>query len=472
MIFEEEIKVGEQEREALRIETQRLRDELSDLKVEAEIRQDKLRYAEAASDRHRLRKPTPIGTSISRPQSSISEHSPTTTTSSPTIATPPTKSASSGASDTPTPPSPPVSDRSLPRVSNTPAFSSKTPRLSVPGPSVLPRGGHLTGRAPRHSRGPSMSNTNGFSTPQIGRRTTLTRPESRQSMQPPQSLPSSTSLTQIRGLIGKMQKLEQRVQSARSKLPAPSATPPGTSPRSGSALGQSFIPATVTVRSQKKRNGGSIAGNVPSSLRYAQGPSDLTPTAIQHERKPEMLPPASTTDVWQIGTGNSRPSSRASLSSRQSMDQLSSARTSAMHASRPSSRQSMSISGARTPLGHYSSSTASSETRARPRSTIGGSYASLHGHGHSASVSRLSNYNIEECPDGGDVLTPTPSRRTTLSKEGSSIPIPESINKRQNGTGSGFGRRISSGPGMGDMGPPLERTRPGTKKLSGVGETY
>ena len=46
----EGIKLGEQEREALRIETQRLRDELSDLKVEAEIMHDKL---------HQDRKPIP-----------------------------------------------------------------------------------------------------------------------------------------------------------------------------------------------------------------------------------------------------------------------------------------------------------------------------------------------------------------------------------------------------------------------------
>ncbi|SLM39723.1 NUDE protein, C-terminal [Lasallia pustulata] len=37
VMLEEEIKLGEQEREALKIETQRLRDELFDLKVEAEI---------------------------------------------------------------------------------------------------------------------------------------------------------------------------------------------------------------------------------------------------------------------------------------------------------------------------------------------------------------------------------------------------------------------------------------------------
>ena len=49
VMMEEEIKVGEQEREHLRIETQRLRDELSDLKIEAEIMQDKLRKRQLTS---------------------------------------------------------------------------------------------------------------------------------------------------------------------------------------------------------------------------------------------------------------------------------------------------------------------------------------------------------------------------------------------------------------------------------------
>ena len=38
VMAEEEIKNADQERESLRIETQRLRDELNDLKIEAEIR--------------------------------------------------------------------------------------------------------------------------------------------------------------------------------------------------------------------------------------------------------------------------------------------------------------------------------------------------------------------------------------------------------------------------------------------------
>ena len=77
VMAEEEIKAGEQEREALRIETHRLRDELSDLKIEAEIRQDKLRQAEEVAGRERRRKPPSLTADIGRPQSALSELSPT-----------------------------------------------------------------------------------------------------------------------------------------------------------------------------------------------------------------------------------------------------------------------------------------------------------------------------------------------------------------------------------------------------------
>ena len=108
VMLEEEVKTGEQEREALRIETQRLRDELSDLKVEAEIRQDKLRQAEAVAAASHSR---PALTTLPRPESSASQHADAeayTAASSPTIATPPTKSVSSVASEAATPPSPPT----------------------------------------------------------------------------------------------------------------------------------------------------------------------------------------------------------------------------------------------------------------------------------------------------------------------------------------------------------------------------
>ena len=478
---EEEIKAGEQEREALRIETQRLRDELSDLKIEAEIRQDKLRRAEGAAERHLRRQPPQIASDLARPQSALSEISPTTTTSSPTIATPPTKSASSEVSETLTPPSPPASERSIPTAITTHALPIAKSRLSMADSNTTPRPSYQKNSSlqPRHSRGPSVSLTNDR-TPSFARRTTLSRADMEQKGS---VVPHSGSLHQIRGLRTKMTNLEERLRSARSKLPAPTSTPPRVSPRSGSVGGPSFIPATVTMRSNKKRIGGSNASSsvhTPTTERPASRLSSAyTPTIDRPSSRlsfgiPQLSP---TRDMYSSrppsrDPHNSRPSSRASLSSRQSISHLPGANSSST--SRPSSRQSNTSN--QTPLGHYANSTTQSESR-RPRSSIGGSYASTHGHSHSASVSRLSNYGPsfqhQEEEDSGEVLTPTPSRRTTMGKGegGSSIPgiAPASSTKRYSGLGSG--RRISLGPstGGGDMGPPERR---GARKLSGVGETF
>ena len=461
VLLEGEVKIGEQERETLRIENQRLRDELSDLKVEAEVRQQKLRHAEVSAEQARSRKFTPTD-SVARPRSAISERSPSVTTaSSPTAATPPTKSASSAASDTQTPPSPPTSDKSMPPVSSTSPKATKS-RLSLTN-TTTPRPGHYSSRTLRHSRGPSAPSINGFVTP-ANRRTTINR--SNDTAATP--LPNSTSLTQIRGLIGKMQKLEQRVQSARSKLPAPSVTPPRASPRPGSALSQSslaqsYIPASVTVRSGRRGR---------ASASTAAVGADSTPSAMPRPASrlsTGMPPPTPTRD--------SRPSSRASLASRPSLSQLPGALGGS---SRPASRQSLSeaprapsrqsLSGApRTPGPHYP--TAAERTAAsRPRSSIGGSYHTVHGggHAHSASVGRISTWGgaggigagMEDSPEA-DAITPTPSRRSIAG--GSAIPMLATA-KRE----SMPGRRTSSGAGGGGpMGPPERR-----RKLSEVGETY
>ncbi|KAL8998677.1 MAG: hypothetical protein Q9169_002338 [Polycauliona sp. 2 TL-2023] len=457
VMFEEEMKLGENEREALRIETQRLRDELGDLRIEAEIRQDKLRRAEAAADEgQQKRRTAPINTTNQRPQSAMSERSQPTTTSSPTVATPPTKSASSTVSETPTPPSPPTSDHSIPAVI-TPAIPVPKSRLSIADTNTTPRP-QYSSRTPRYSRGPSGSMASGRATPSLPRRTTL-NPETNDSQGP--GLPKSGSLYHIRGLIGKMQNLEQRVHTARSKLPAPSVTPPRASPRSDAAGAQSQIPATITMRSNRKRTGGSNVGSMGQSTPDRRPSSRLSFGYAQSSpsKEPSM--------------NANRPSSRASISSRASVSHLPSAASGTSN-SRPGSRQSM--TGSRTPLGHYAMPTSQSEFR-RPRSSVGGSYASMHsnpGHGHSASVSRLSNYSQyhldEEGNGANDALTPTPARRThTLQDDASSSGIPSlaaSGNmKRYSGIGSG--RRISSGPG--EMGPPERR---GTRKLSGVGETF
>ncbi|KAH0544887.1 hypothetical protein FGG08_000967 [Glutinoglossum americanum] len=446
VMLESEIQIGEQERESLRIETQRLRDELSDLKIEAEINQEKLRHLETAAERHRH--PPLLVTGGNAPHSPVSESSPTSTTSSPMMSTPPSKSASTVVSKTATPPSPPISEASAtavapPKTPNPPAKS----RAVTEDANTTPRPSHFQSARPRHSRGPSIPISSGRSTPSVTSRT-VSRPNGPIAS----TLPSSSSLRQIRGLIGQMQRLEQRVHSARSKLPAPVHTPPRLSPTTVDTLSQSsYIPATVTVRSHKKRTGGSNASTA-SSVRDGL---ETTPLSAQHVSRLSLN-----------GAGGdrrpsgSRPSSRASTTSRSSISHASMTQ-------RPSSRAS--VSGSRTPLGHYSSS-AVADSR-RPRSSVGGSYASMHG--HSASVN-----GIEEKDLG--FSTPT-SRRSTINKsdllQGSAIPTPSGIPKRQSGGGPGFGlamtpsaRRTSSGLGLrdveGEMGPPVRR------KLSGVGETY
>ncbi|KAL8677378.1 MAG: hypothetical protein Q9186_006176 [Xanthomendoza sp. 1 TL-2023] len=457
VMFEEEIKMGENERESLRIETQRLRDELGDLRIEAEIRQDKLRRAEAAAEESQhKRNPAPKDAMNRRPRSAMSEHSEPTTTSSPTVATPPTKSASSTVSETPTPPSPPTSDHSVPAVS-TPSIPIPKSRLSIADSNITPRP-RYSSVTPRFSRGPSGSMASGRTTPLVSRRTTMNNhPKDPQGP----GLPKSGSLHQIRGLIGKMQNLEQRVHTARSKLPAPNVTPPRASPRNDSAGGQSQIPATITMRSNRKRTA------VSNTTSMGLSTPDRRPSSRLSFGYPQTSPSREPTIT------SNRPPSRASMSSRTSVSHLPSA-ASAASSSRPGSRQSM--TGSRTPLGHYAMPTTQSESR-RPRSSIGGSYANMHsnaGHGHSASVSRVSNYSQyyldEEGDNTKDALTPTPARRTNaITDDASSSGIPSlavsGSKKRYSGIGSG--RRISSGAG--EMGPPERR---GTRKLSGVGEAF
>ncbi|KAK2762605.1 NADH:ubiquinone oxidoreductase [Arachnomyces sp. PD_36] len=451
VLLEEEIKNGEQERENLRIEAQRLRDELSDLKIEADIINDKLRKSTANANRE-IRKPTPLGPGLSVPHSP--DHSPGTSASSPIIATPPAKSISSATSDAVTPPSPPVSESSTNMLKAAATPSMAKSKMSVTETGSVAR--HHS-QKPRHSRGPSIPVSNGRSTPSVTSRRSYARMDYNQ----PSGLPRSGSLYQIRGLIGKMQKLEERVHSARSRLPAPVDTPPRASPRSGSALGHNSvnIPSTVTMRSSRKRTGGSNA-SYSSSLRD----SGATATYATPSRSSFGGIPQPSRSVH---GGDSRPSSRTSMSSRSSI--------SGAHSgipTRPDSRQSLggahsgiptrpdsrqSLGGARTPLGHYSTNP-TTESR-RPRSS-------------------MSNYNnnlsMSHIDEDGDLTTPTP-RRSTYNKNdfaGSGIPTPSGLKKRPSESGvSGIAgpRRISSGLDRreGEMAPPERR-----KKLSGVGETY
>ncbi|KAE8447903.1 hypothetical protein EG329_009975 [Mollisiaceae sp. DMI_Dod_QoI] len=451
VMMEEEIKIGELERENLRIETQRLRDELSDLKIEAEILQDKLRKRQLPS----------IATDITAPNSPSLEDSPTSTASSPMITTPPdTKSISTTdtVSETPTPPSPPISEAS---GSARPIL--KTPMNPPPSKMKLPTGDSSTTPKPssryassnlRSSKGPTAPTSSSRArnaTPAVIRQTRTKAPATR-------GLPNSTSLTHIRSLTAQMQRLEQRVQSARSKLPAPIHTPPRVSPRNAPTANHAAMPPSVTIRSRKRTGGSSISSS-------SAPPADETPSSTKH------IPRLSTSGISRLSFGplpnregsDSRPNSRASTSYVRQDRPLS--RT---EIARPASRTSM--SGARTPLGHYSQSQIA-ESR-RPRSSVGGSYGASHGHGHSQSVSNI------ELDEGRESEFATPSRRNTYGKgelEGSAIPGPSGLPRRRSGglaMTSTIPRRSTSGTrddsaGEGGMKPP---GRP--RKLSEVGETY
>ncbi|KAG9242523.1 nuclear distribution protein nude [Calycina marina] len=450
VMMEEQMTLGEQEREELRIETQRLRDQLSDLKIEAEIMQEKLSKRQLEA----------LNTDISR-SNSPSIDSPSSTTSSPFVMTPvgSHKALSNGiaVSETLAPPSPPMSDASATTTTREP-FALKTPMNPPKSKLKLPSGDssttpkpaakrYPTNTASRASRGPpsipASTTRNRNATPALIRSTRVRAP-------PTRGVPNSTSLTHIRTLTAQMQRLEQRVQSARSKLPAPIYTPPRVSPRNDSAMGH--MPSSVTIRS-RKRTGGSAA----SSTIGGDGSEDTPVT------KPVARLSTSGISRLSFGPipsrdGDSRPSSRASTSSFVRPDRpLSRSEITRTEIVRPSSRTSM--SGTRTPLGHYSQSQFV-ESR-RPRSSVGGSYAAAHGgHGHSQSVSGIPD--LERDIDG------TPSRRGALPPAETSA---KPLSRRKSGglVMTPIARRTSSSAiirGEERMKPP---GRP--RKLSGVGET-
>ncbi|KAF3480435.1 nuclear distribution protein NudE [Arthroderma uncinatum] len=465
VLLEEEIKNGEQEREALRIQEQRLRDELADLKVETHITQEKLRKAEAALER-KAKLSLLDSSSANGHRMDAADHSPATTASSP-IATPLTKSASSVASEIATPPSPPFSESST-----NGAFRGGTPnmprsRISLSDSTSMPKHQKSQSRSSRHSRVPSvsMSSTTGRLTPSTGRRTTSN------------GLPKSASLHQIRGLIGKMQKLEERVQSARSRLPAPVDTPPRVSPRTNSAMGQSYISSSVTVRSNRKRSNGSVASS--------KDHEPITPLSRLPQGRGSFggPPPGQSTP--------SRPSSRTSMSSRCSINLTSS---SGVAQPRPESRQN--LNGSRTALGHYSSNSLNMSMSSIPDSHhhSTNSSSSMSG-GIRRPRSSLSNYNpsasmsyIDEDNAELDLSmhTPTPRRYDSIGS-GGSIPTPAGLKRRPSGGMSSIPtpatltpRRTSSALGRreGDMPPPSTGRKKSTvgprpsSSLGSLGETY
>lgn len=457
--MEEEIKIGEQEREHLRIEAQRLREELSDLKIEAEILQDKLKKQD---ERHMSATLTDLSIPASPMFDSSIVSGAMSGASSPLIGTPP-ESSSVCSVKTPVnePPSPPMSDASAPPP-RPPIPKARVPSIKTPAPpgasrpkksrlpsmdtSVTPRP-RLTSSA--SSRPPTRSTTNSMSRTNTAPRTNAAKPPART---PANKLAPSTSLSHIRSLTAQMQRLEARVQSARSKLPAPVPTPPRASPR-GSVLGHN---SNVTVRSRKRG---------PSSVYSAatSATDDSTPTGQNFNKSANggnHVPRLSMSGVSRLSFGplpnrgpvdqseTSRPSSRASNSSFARPGSRADGRYdgSMIAPPRPGSRAGNNY----TPLG-----------RPISRASFGNS---LHGHSMSYSTAE------EEEPVDADREYKTPSRRGTYSRTGlptpSGLPMPNS--RRQSlasvTSDAGLARRAS-------VGVPKLRKKP-SMQAPDLGETY
>ncbi|KAM0253906.1 hypothetical protein ACHAQJ_007081 [Trichoderma viride] len=487
VLMEEEIKIGEQEREALRIESQRLREELSELKIEAELMQDKVkkyesRHSTISSDVSMLGSPT---------FDKNADASVDSAASSPLITTPPeiTKSLGAPTPELLDPPSPPMSDVS--------GHMSRAPtRIRTPVPATLRRtrmpsvdaGSRARGSVPAPATGtrvvtggrPSISNINSNSNGGGG--APLRTPTNRSSVSRNSNykIPASNSLSHIRLLTAQMQRLEARVHSVRSKLPAPNgggSTPPRPPSRPPAPTVTPTVPTSITVRSRKRATTQSTASSSFTG-------DDLTPTSsYASSSKASHTPRISTSGVSRLSFGTqpngrgtdsevSRPVSRSSLSS-----------SVASYATRPVSRNGMampapprpmsrgSFSGTRTPIG-------------RPASSFGNSVR-----GHSGSVSG-SRSGIDLLGEEFEGEYRTPSRRGTFSTRhdlgtsisgippppGSGIPmpgtgIPAPGLRRQSGS-----RRISLSNGStSGGGVPIRSGRASTtgfRKLGDLGETY
>ncbi len=240
VMMEEDIRLGEQEREALRVDVQRLREELADVKIEAEILQDKLTKQEArhlsaiSTDLSVPESPTPRPLSQLHRQLAPHHHPARhqAPRARPPRRPPPARPALSARVRRLRPSRPP-SAKPGPAPVKTPASSAQA--AAPLRKSRLPSADHSVTPKPKPFNASTSSRPPPLASPTSSAavRTPVPRPQPASPPAPPShKLPPSTSLSHIRSLTAQMQRLEARVQSARSKLPAPVATPPRPSPRS------------------------------------------------------------------------------------------------------------------------------------------------------------------------------------------------------------------------------------------------
>lgn len=487
VMLEEELKVGEQEREDLRIENQRLRDELADLSIEADIVKEKLRAAEDTIHRHRAEKTHALVTADHvRSRSPVSETSTSATTvSSPTTSTPPP--AKSNRTSATTPPSPNFAefmDRSKdirgvrPMRTGSIALHDNTPRPRDYGPQRT-----------RHHRDPSVpwSSISGRSSPTRPR---ARRPTAGHSYKPSGdgALPRSGSLYQIRGLIGKMQKLEARVHNVRSKLPAPTNTPPKASPRNGSAQSNhSHVPSSTTVRSGRARTSASTTSSNKDGEDNA-GVSRLNFGASKNSGVTGFMSAPPSDNL----SNSSRPTSRGSELSGVSNGYT---RPVSRSSGRPPSRNSNPNTGRNAPLNPFSQSTHNAAEARRPRTSAANSSSSFYNNDRYGGPTRTrtrtrantrSQFDDLDEPGVPRHTLSTPVTRTkpdfsrSVGSNSSGIPTPGGFGTGIPTPSSGLprrmstkGRRPSVDTSVGAGIPPVPLLRPShNRKLSEVGETW
>ena len=392
VLLEEEIKIGELEREQLRIETQRLKEELSEVRIEAELLQDKIRNHE--SNRHF----SPIST-----DTSVFDGSNHSAASSPFITTPidlksPVSESIPGSLELLTdPPSPPMSDASIsfPRASNAHAPVRRARMQSmdehaVPTPRRRPV--VTAGRAPGTRSGVTGSALLRTPATAAGASSSLAT-TGRTPYTASNKTPGSNSLSHIRNLTAQMQRLEDRVHRARSKLPGPLSTPPDMSLSPRNSIGPSGF---SSIRPHKR-------GETSTAVSVTSDESASTHASTMHAAAPSgrHVPRLSTSGVSRLSFGPlpnrgsdisaSRPGSRASGAS----------------SVRPESRTSLTRSPSRT---NFSTCT---RTPLRPQSSLSGSLH--HNHNHKILASD-SNRRVDDDVVAEDPPTlRTPNRRSTLS---------------------------------------------------------
>ncbi|GME22817.1 NUDE protein [Neofusicoccum parvum] len=447
VMLEEELKAGEQEREDLRIENQRLRDELADLSIEADIVKEKLRVAEDTITRHRAEKTHQLVTADHvRPRSPVSETSTSATTvSSPTTSTPPpTKSNRTSAT---TPPSPNFAEfmdrskdiRGVPtRRKGSIAIHDNTPRPRDYGPQRT-----------RHNRAPP---TAGHSYKPSG----------------DGALPRSGSLYQIRGLIGKMQKLEARVHNSN----------------------HSHVASTVTVRSGRKRTSASTSSSVKDGEENTSGVSRLNFGASKNGSLSGFM--SAPSDCL---SASSRPTSRGSERSGISGISNGYGRPVSRGSGRPPSRNSN--TGRGTPLGHFSTNNTTEARRPRTSAANSSSFYNNDRYGgptrprtRTRANTRSQFDDLDEPGAGRDTLsalsTPVnitrnkPDFSRSVGSTSSGIPTPTGLGTGIPTPSSGLPRRMSrsrrasvdttGGAGIPPL-PVLQRPNH-NRKLSEVGETW